>query len=124
MNLEHVNLVVTSPDRTAGLLERLFDWRTRWSGPAMLDGECVHVGTDDSYISLYTRPEVVDEPYHNGYDRPGLAHLGILVDDLEEIDRRVRAEGIETFSHDETEPGRRFYFLDSDGICYEVASYT
>jgi hypothetical protein len=27
------------------------------------------------------------------------------------------------FSHDDYDPGRRFYFLDPDGIEYEVVSY-
>jgi catechol 2,3-dioxygenase-like lactoylglutathione lyase family enzyme len=123
MNLEHVNINVTDPRRTAGLLERVFDWHTRWHGPAMLDGETVHVGTDDTYIALYTRPEVADVPHHNGHDRPGLAHIGILVDDLDSIEQRVTEEGIEAFNHNDTAPGRRFYFFDHDEICYEVASY-
>jgi catechol 2,3-dioxygenase-like lactoylglutathione lyase family enzyme len=123
MDLEHVNLVVTDPRRTADLLERVFDWHTRCSGPAMLDGSFIHVGSDDTYIALYTRPEVVDEPYSHGYDRPAMAHIGILVDDLDNIAQRVATEGIETFSHDEVPPGRRFYFVDHDGLCYEVASY-
>ena len=31
--------------------------------------------------------------------------------------------GLEPFSHGDYEPGRRFYFLDPDGIEYEVISY-
>ena len=32
-------------------------------------------------------------------------------------------EGYEPFSHADYEPGRRFYFLDRDGIEFEVISY-
>ncbi|MEM6653029.1 MAG: VOC family protein, partial [Pseudomonadota bacterium] len=30
--LEHVNLTVTDPDKTAEMLCDLFDWRIRWAG--------------------------------------------------------------------------------------------
>ncbi len=36
---------------------------------------------------------------------------------------RVRDAGYEPFNHGAYEPGRRFYFLDPDGIEYEVVSY-
>ncbi|HZJ28333.1 MAG TPA: VOC family protein [Acidimicrobiia bacterium] len=121
MDLEHVNLSVKNPRRTADLFERLFDWHTRWSGESMFEGECIHVGTDDTYLSLHTRP--ADQSDFNGYDRP-VAHIGVLVEDLDKVVRRVHDCEIETFNHDEVEPGRRFYFFDYDHICYEVASYT
>jgi glyoxylase I family protein len=31
--------------------------------------------------------------------------------------------GLTPFSHGDYDPGRRFYFLDPDGIEYEVVSY-
>jgi hypothetical protein len=37
---------------------------------------------------------------------------------------RVIAAGLRPFSHADYEPGRRFYFLDPDGIEYEVVSYS
>ena len=51
--LEHVNVTVSDPDRSAALLQRLFGWRVRWSGPALGGGRTVHVGTDDQYLALY-----------------------------------------------------------------------
>ncbi len=53
----------------------------------------------------------------------GLQHLGILVDDLDPIEERVRAEGIEPFHFMTYEPGRRFYFFDANGIEFEVVAY-
>jgi glyoxylase I family protein len=35
----------------------------------------------------------------------------------------VKAEGLEPFGHADYQPGRRFYFLDADGIEFEVVSY-
>ena len=59
--IEHVNVTVTDPERAAQLMERLFDWRVRWSGPARDGGRTIHVGSDDDYIALYTGRDVADE---------------------------------------------------------------
>ncbi len=45
------------------------------------------------------------------------------VDDLDAIEALVIAAGLTPFSHDNYDPGRRFYFFDPDGIEYEVVSY-
>jgi len=52
-----------------------------------------------------------------------LNHIGVQVDDLDATEARVIAAGLLPFSHADYEPGRRFYFLDPDGIEYEVVSY-
>jgi len=51
-------------------------------------------------------------------------HVGVTVDDLDSVEARVVAAGLKTFSHDDYDPGRRFYFLDWNGIEFEVVSYT
>jgi hypothetical protein len=43
---------------------------------------------------------------------------------LDAAEARVIAAGLRPFSHAGYEPGRRFYFLDLDGIEYEVVSYS
>ena len=124
MGIEHVNLVVTNPRRSADLFERIFDWRTRWSGSGLDDeGEAIHVGTADTYVALVSRPTLVFDKHEYPVDRPGLAHVGVLVDDLDDVEGRVHAEGIETFNQNAIAPGRRFYFLDYDEVCWEVVSY-
>ena len=52
-----------------------------------------------------------------------LNHVGIEVDDLDATEARVVAAGLKPFGHDPYDPGRRFYFLDPDGIEYEVVTY-
>lgn len=52
-----------------------------------------------------------------------LNHVGILVDDLDDIERRVVAAGLIPFAHAVYDPGRRFYFLDYDGTEFEIVSY-
>jgi predicted enzyme related to lactoylglutathione lyase len=47
----------------------------------------------------------------------------VVVDDLEAAENRVREEGYQPFNHGAYEPGRRFYFLDTDEVEFEVISY-
>lgn len=117
--LEHVNLTVSNPDRTADLLCRLFGWRIRWRGPAKLNGRTVHVGTDHGYVALWSPP--AGSAY--GQEDSRLNHIGVVVEDLDAAEERVRVEGYQPHNHGDYEPGRRFYFNDSDGVEYEVVSY-
>lgn len=122
LRIEHVNVTVTDPDRSARLLESLFGWRVRWQGPSLNGGRTVHVGTDEHYVALYTPRDRVPGTDDFVKGRP-LNHIGVEVDDLDETEARVAAAGLVPFSHGDYEPGRRFYFLDPDGIEYEVVSY-
>lgn len=120
--LEHANVTVTDPETSAAMLSRVFGWHVRWSGPSTMGGHTVHVGTDTAYVALYTPPET-PAPSADVDRLGGLQHLGVVVDDLDEVAQRVRAEGIEPHSFMTYEPGRRFYFDDHDGIEFEVVSY-
>lgn len=122
--LEHVNFTVTDPDASAALLVELFGWHVRWSGEAKGGGYTVHVGSDDDYLALYSPPTDPTASTDAGYQVNGLNHVALIVDDLEEVERRVRAAGIEPFSFGDYEPGRRFYFHDRDGVEFEIVSYT
>jgi len=120
--LEHVNITVSDPQRSAALLRDLFGWQIRWEGPSMADGHTIHIGTKDSYIALYTNPEVraADPMFNKGEP---MNHIGITVDDLDAVEAKVIAAGLEPFNHGDYEPGRRFYFFDWNGIEWEVVSY-
>ena len=117
--LEHVNVTVSDPNRTADMLGRLFGWHRRWEGPAKAGGYTVHVGTDDAYVAVYRYPEGAAPALDSGR----LNHIGVVVDDLEAAENRVREEGYQPFNHGAYEPGRRFYFLDTDEVEFEVISY-
>lgn len=122
--LEHVNLTVSNPDRTAKMLEDIFGWHVRWSGPSLGGGYTVHVGTDDDYVALYTNPKseaVEGEPYTKV---GAVNHLGVLVEDLDLLEAKVKEAGYEPVNHQTYEPGSRFYFFDKDHIEYEVVSYS
>lgn len=120
--IEHVNVTVSDPERAARLMESVFGWKVRWDGPSMAGGRTIHVGTGDNYVALYTAGGKVysEDDFVKG--RP-LNHIGVEVEALDETEQRVVAAGLTPFSHGDYEPGRRFYFLDHDGIEYEVVSY-
>lgn len=120
--IEHVNLTVSDPARTASLMIAIFGWHERWSGPARDGGHTIHVGSDRAYVALYTGPGGQHAGRHYAKGAP-LNHVGVQVDDLDETETRVKAVGLEPFEHGDYEPGRRFYFFDPDGIEYEVVSY-
>ena len=44
--IEHVNLTVSDPDRTAGILSAIFGWHERWRGAARDGGRTIHLGSD------------------------------------------------------------------------------
>lgn len=120
--LEHANLSVTRPDRSAELFKQLCGWRERWRGESKMGGKTIHVGdpaNGDTYLALYTGEHVTGD-YSKGQP---LNHVGLMVDDLEEAENVVKAAGLEPFGHDDYDPGKRFYFFDWDGIEFEVVSY-
>lgn len=122
--LEHVNITVTDPKRTAALLCRIFGWHIRWEGPSMNKGYTVHVGSKTSYLALY-RAEVIksnDTPPDNM--QAGLNHVALVVEDLDAAEQKIIDEGFQTENHGDYEPGRRFYFRDTDKVEYEVISYS
>ncbi|MEJ8560400.1 VOC family protein [Yoonia sp. GPGPB17] len=124
--VEHVNITVADPQQTAQMLSDLFGWHVRWEGAAINGGYTVHVGTESSYIALYTGPGGAphQKPADNSYlQRAGFNHVGVVVDDVDAMEEKVKAKGLETHSHADYEPGKRFYFHDLDGVEYEVISY-
>ena len=121
--LEHVNITVADPERTSTLMQALFGWRVRWSGTGQSGGRYIHVGSDQHYIAFYTPDKTDQVPQAFVKGRP-LNHIAVEVDDLDATEARVIAAGLRPFSHADYEPGRRFYFLDLDGIEYEVVSYS
>lgn len=120
--LEHINLTVSDPDKTATLFCQLFDWHIRWAGPAKDQGYTVHVGSTSSYLALYAATSLFKGT--GSYKHIGhLNHIGIMVDDLLLAEERIIKQGYTPFNHADYEPGKRFYFMLSDEIEIEVISY-
>jgi len=93
--MEHANITVTDPERTAALLVDVFGWTIRWKGGSKLGGTSIHVGeagNGASYLALYTTPTPPTERSPKlGFG--GLNHLGVVVDDLDATEARVVAAG-------------------------------
>ena len=121
--VEHINITVKDVMQTAKMLEELFGWKIRWQGDAIYGGYSVHVGGTDSYVALYAHPEPLKAAVDSYTSVNGLNHLGIVVDDLERTETKVKKAGFEARSHADYEPGKRFYFQDKQGLEIEVISY-
>ena len=122
-HLEHININVTNPKRTAALLCRVFDWVIRWEGPSMEDGHTIHVGTKRQYIALYTNVNFSEDALKATNQRLGLNHIAIEVDSLNKVKTRIENEGYTPHSFQNYAPGARFYFHDDDNIEYEIVCY-
>lgn len=121
-HLEHVNLTVSDPKRTAAMLCDLFGWHIRWEGAAISGGYTLHVGTDEGYLAIYSMGGTA-RAQHSYSTVGSLNHVGIVVDDLDAVETRVRDMGYTPHNHADYEPGKRFYFDDADGIEFEVVTY-
>jgi catechol 2,3-dioxygenase-like lactoylglutathione lyase family enzyme len=121
--LEHANFTVTDPKATAAWMCEIFGWHIRWEGEAKDNGYTVHVGADDSYLALYAPSGTPNRGPSTYTTIGGMNHIGVQVDDLEAVEMRVKAAGFIPTNHGDYEPGRRFYFDDSEGIEFEVVEY-
>ena len=124
--LEHVNLTVTDAKATAQKLCDLFDWKIRWEGGSM-DGEgyTVHVGSNNHYLAIYSPISGIKNTAIRSYTQVGgLNHVGLVVDDIDAVESRVKAAGYTPGNHQDYEPGKRFYFHDEDDVEYEIVSYS
>lgn len=121
--LEHVNLTVSDPTKTATMLCDLFGWKIRWQGAAKDDGYTIHVGNDDDYLAIYSPAGEASTAADSYTMAGGLNHIGVIVDDLDATEARVISAGYTPINHADYIPGRRFYFRDEDNIEFEVVSY-
>lgn len=120
--IEHINLTVRDPERAAAAMHMIFGWEIRWQGLAAKGGRTIHVGSPAQYFALFTgrSDTYTDAMFAKGQP---FNHVGVEVDDIDATEARVIAAGLVPFNHDAYDPGRRFYFLDADGIEFEVVSY-
>ncbi len=122
--LEHTNYSVKDARKTAAWMQDVFGWHIRWEGDAMNGaGYTVHVGTEDAYVALYSHKSTQAPQDDNYQTVGGLNHIGVVVDDIDATEARVKAAGFTPGNHADYEPGQRFYFHDQDDIEYEVVSY-
>jgi len=122
--LEHANITVSDARATAKVLEDVFGWHIRWEGAAMNAGYTIHIGDESSYLALYAPAIDLNAPAPRYVTAGSLAHIGIVVDDIDATEARVKEAGFTPVNHADYEPGKRFYFLGPDQVEYEVVSYS
>jgi catechol 2,3-dioxygenase-like lactoylglutathione lyase family enzyme len=90
----------------------------------MQTGRTVHVGSSEGYVALFCPGETQTTDVDSYRTAGMLNHLAVFTDeDIDAVEARVRAAGFTPINHGTYDPGRRFYFLDADGIEWEVASH-
>jgi catechol 2,3-dioxygenase-like lactoylglutathione lyase family enzyme len=126
IRLEHVNLVVNNINKTLDFIQIAFpDWKVRGKGTNEWYGknrEWLHVGTDDYYITLNqgTDHDHRDLKSH----KPGLAHIGFEVDDMDAVSSRLQNKGYEIATIGAEHPHRStIYFIDPSGFEFEFIQY-
>ncbi len=121
MYLEHVNLTVSDLDRSIDFYTRLLALRTRWRGTTTSGTPAAHIGDERGYLALFEAREGGRAALD--YARPGLNHMGFVVEDLDKVRERAIELGASPGEEHDYEPGRRFYVLDPDGIEVELVEY-
>jgi glyoxylase I family protein len=147
LGIDHVNLVVRDLARSIAFYERYLGMRRGFE--ATLEGEwvealtglpgakalCVFMECPGQTVRLellqYLTPSSPGAPGDEGPHTLGLGHLAFVVDDVDALVERLRAEGVTIHGGPATVPfvvgrfGRKrlAYVRDPDGAIIELASY-
>jgi len=121
MFLEHVNMTVRDLDESVKFYEDLLGYRVRWRGTTSDGQRAAHVGDDQQYLAFF---EAADgDACKADYSKIGMNHVGIVVEDLEAMRRKLTAMWVNPHHFADYEPGRRLYFLDPSGLEVELVEY-
>ncbi len=126
VRFEHANLVVTDLAATLDFIQTAFPkWIVRGQGEMAWKGKprrWLHVGDDATYITLNDNGE--GENRELAGHKPGLAHLGFEVDDVDGITERLQNRGFKIDILGADHPFRKtVYFVDPEGFQFEFIQY-
>jgi len=126
MRIEHVNLVVTEIEPTMAFLNIAFPhWGIRGKGQSDWYGKprtWLHFGEDDFYVALSDNGE--GEYRDLKGHKPGLAHIGFVIDDMDGLMARYHAQGIEPSVGPTIGSSRmNVYYIDPAGFEFEFTQY-
>jgi catechol 2,3-dioxygenase-like lactoylglutathione lyase family enzyme len=124
VRLDHANLSVRDVDGMIRFLTAAFpDFRVRGRGGDCAGFAWVHVGNDETYLSLLAASGEA-APFVPYTGRPGLNHLGFEVDDVAALRERLAAAGYRESTVPNAHPHRRrVYFEDAEGNDWEFVEY-
>ena len=125
--LEHANVTVKNLDEIVSFITTAVpEFKIRGQGETVYETgpqKWLHLGTDSSYIALY-EPRPGSEEYPQGVPKPVLNHLGIVLDDADAAQLRLREAGYKEGLVAEPHPYRkRIYFFDPEGNDWEFFEY-
>jgi catechol 2,3-dioxygenase-like lactoylglutathione lyase family enzyme len=123
--LEHANLCVRDVDGMLRFLRTAFpEFRIRHEAVDEDGTRWVHVGTDETYLTLNDATAEPAEPWRPYTGRPGVNHLGFEVDDATGLRERMLAAGYRQSGVPNDHPARtRVYFNDLEGNDWEFVQY-
>ena len=123
--LEHANLCVDDIDEMIKFLQTaLPDFFIRHDETDNDGDRWVHIGNDKTYIALNnsTQKDLTDWTPYSG--KPGVNHLGYMVDSVEQVRSRLQAAGYIESTVENKHPFRkRLYFYDPEGRDWEFVEY-
>ncbi len=126
IQLEHLNLVVKDIQRALNFYQVAFPhWTIRGQGTGEWYGKprtWLHFGDDYQYLTLNDNGEGQNRDL-SGH-QVGLAHFGIITQDLDAMVTRLQQAGFDYHSQSGDEPFRKsYYFMDPDGNEVEFVQY-
>lgn len=123
--LEHANMHVNDVNTMLAFLQAAFpDFSIRYDSGEKDPERWVHVGNEDVYLAVYQATNTGDKakvPYDG---KPGINHLGFVVEDAEQVRKRLLEAGFHESTIENDHPARRrIYFNDAEGNDWEFVQY-
>ena len=123
--LEHANLCVSDIDGMIKFLQTaLPDFVIRHDETDIDGDRWVHIGNDKTYIALNNSTQKDSSDWAPYSGKPGVNHLGYMVDSVEQVRSRLRSGGYIESTVENNHPFRkRLYFYDPEGRDWEFVEY-
>ena len=123
--LEHANMHVEDIDKMLEFIQTAFpDFGIRFDSGKEDPERWVHIGNEDFYLAVYRSTVAVIRakvPYDG---KPGINHLGFVVEDAEAVRQRLAGAGFVETTYPNDHPARkRIYFNDAEGNDWEFVQY-
>ena len=120
--VEHANITVINIDDAVQFIQTAIpEFKVRHRGETQY--RWCHIGTDNSYIALQemvAREQTDRAPYLD----VGINHIGLVVDDVDQVKQRLLSDGYQQNDIGEENPYRkRVYFYDRSGVEWEFIQY-
>jgi catechol 2,3-dioxygenase-like lactoylglutathione lyase family enzyme len=125
IRLEHANLHVSNVDEMLRFIKAAFPaFKIRYDSGKNNPEHWVHIGSEDTYLAIYQATQKAISPATPYSGRPGINHLGFVVNDVKVIQQRLLKAGFEETTLQNNHPGRkRIYFYDAEGNDWEFIEY-